>query len=334
MKPSLKFLLVSLTALLLFAMPQPAAAAEAFEDTVIFGRSFTLESGQTLRGNLVAVGGSVFIEAGAVVDGSIVLVGSSLTVAGEVRGDVAAIFSALTLDESAHLHGNLNLVKCALERAAGARIDGQINTDAGLTVEGPQIVVPDRAFPNWSFSDWNLDFHPWQGLWNSLVWAFLAMLAMLFLAPQAERVGRAFVRQPLIAGGVGLLVAFLSPFALILLLVIFPIAFLLAVALLVMAAFGWIALGYEIGQRFTQAIRRRWHPSLAAGLGTFVLTLLSAMLISVPVLNCVGWLVPALLGVAAFGAVTMTRFGTREAAAVEQAAGPLAPQPPAGEQTD
>ncbi len=333
MKPSLKFLLLILSLSLLFAAPQPVAAAGALEGTVIFGRSFTLESGQTLNGDLVVVGGSVFIEEGAVVTGSVVLVGSSMTVAGEVRGDVAAVFSALTLEDSAYLDGNLNMVKCTLERAAGARISGQINTDAGLTVEGPQIVVPNRAFPRWHFSDLNLDFRPWTSLWNSLVWAFLAMLAMLFLAPQAERVGRALVHQPLISGGVGLLVAFLTPLALILLLVLFPIAFLLAVALLVMAAFGWISLGYEIGQRFTQAIRRQWHPSFAAGLGTFVLTLVSAMLTSVPVLNCVGWLAPTLLGLAAFGATIMTRFGTRPVAGVEQAGGPLAAPPPPGEQT-
>lgn len=312
MKLSLKFLLVALAGILLFAAPQPAAAAGAFGSTIVFGRSYTVESGQTLHGDLVSVGGSVFVEEGAVVDGSIVLVGSSLTVDGEVRGDVAAVFSNLVLGETAYLKGNLNMVGCALERATGARIAGQINTDSGLTVEGPEIVVPNRPSPRFRLTDVNLNFHPLQGLWNSLAWAFLAMLAMLFLAPQSGRVGRVLVHQPLTAGGVGLLVAFLTPFALILLLVVFPISFLLAVAVVVTAAFGWISLGYEIGRRFTDAIHHEWHPSFTAGLGTFALTLLSAMLTSVPVLNCVGWLVPTLLGLAAFGATIMTRFGTRE----------------------
>lgn len=324
MKPSFKFLLVALAGILLFAAPQPAAAAGALEGTIIVGRSFTLESGQTLQGDLVVVGGSAFVEESAVVDGSIVLVGSSLTVQGEVRGDVAAVFSNLVLGEAAYLKGSLNMVGCALERAAGARIAGQINTDAGLTVEGPEIVVPSRPFPAPRLPEVTLNFHPLRGLWNSLAWAFLAMLAMLFLAPQSGRVGRTLVHQPLTAGGVGLLVAFLTPFALILLLVVFPVSFLLAVAVVVAAAFGWISLGYEVGRRFTQAIRREWHPSFTAGLGTFALTLLSVLLTSVPVLNCVGWLVPTLLGLAAFGATIMTRFGTREVEGLDQAAAPSA----------
>ncbi len=75
--------------------------------------------------------------------------------------------------------------------------------------------------------------------------------------------------------------------------------------------FGWIAIGYEVGQRFTKAIHQNWHPAFSAGLGTFALTLVAKVLTGIPVLNCVGWLVPFLLSMAALGAVLMTRFGTQ-----------------------
>jgi hypothetical protein len=142
------------------------------------------------------------------------------------------------------------------------------------------------------------------------------------------------VRQPVTAGGVGLLSAFLAPFALLLLavsLILLPVAAILAIAIMALGAFGWIALGYEVGRRFTLAIHQEWNPSFTAGLGTFALTLVSAMLTSVPVLNCIGWLVPFLLGLAAFGAVIMTRFGTRELAVAGEATAIAPAEPPAGE---
>ena len=75
--------------------------------------------------------------------------------------------------------------------------------------------------------------------------------------------------------------------------------------------FGWIAVGYEVGQRFTKAIHQEWHPALSAGLGTFGLTLVAASLANIPVVSCIGWLVPFLLSIAALGGVLLTRFGTQ-----------------------
>jgi hypothetical protein len=160
----------------------------------------------------------------------------------------------------------------------------------------------------------------------------LAILVALFLAPHVGRISQAVVNQPVMAGGVGLLVAFLTPIALVMMaitVILIPVAGLAAVALIIAGVFGWIALGLEIGRRFTRAIHQTWHPSFEAGLGTFTLTLVAAALTGIPVLNCVGWLVPFLLGLAAFGAVVMTRFGTQSVAAPAlETPAPLAPEPP------
>ncbi len=93
--------------------------------------------------------------------------------------------------------------------------------------------------------------------------------------------------------------------------------------------FGWIAIGYEVGQRFTKAIHQNWHPAFSAGLGTFALTLVAKILTGIPVLNCVGWLVPFLLSMAALGAVLMTRFGTQTVLAPANQA-VVVPTKPAG----
>jgi hypothetical protein len=140
------------------------------------------------------------------------------------------------------------------------------------------------------------------------------MLLMLFLAPHADRIAHAVIAQPLTTGGLGLLTIIVAPIALVLLtitVILIPVTAIAIVALVVAAVFGWIAIGYEIGQRFTKAIHQTWHPAFSAGLGTFALSLASSALTGIPVLNCIGWLVPFLLGLAALGAVIMTRFGTQ-----------------------
>ena len=157
---------------------------------------------------------------------------------------------------------------------------------------------------------------------------------MLFLAPHADRVAHAVLAQPLTAGGLGLLTVVVAPITFILLtitIILIPVVALAVVALVVAAVFGWIAIGYEIGQRFTTAIHQNWHPAFSAGLGVFALTLVSSALTGIPVLNCVGWLVPFLLGLAGLGAVIMSRFGTQTVVA-PASAGPaplVPPVPPA-----
>jgi hypothetical protein len=144
--------------------------------------------------------------------------------------------------------------------------------------------------------------------------ALLAMVLMLFLAPHADCVAHAIIAQPLTTGGLGLLTVIVAPITIVILcitIILIPGAVILAIALAAAAVFGWIAIGYEIGQRFTKAIHQEWHPAFSAGLGVFALSLASSALTGIPVLNCVGWLIPFLLGLAGLGAVFMTRFGTQ-----------------------
>jgi hypothetical protein len=337
MKLTHKFASLVLLAGLLFLPMRSAAASSGLQDgQVIFGQSFTLASGDTLNGDLLVFGGTAEIESGAVVEGNVVLFGGDLIVDGEVTGDVSATGAKVTLGPDAHIGGDLITVGATLDRDESAVVDGQVyntatswldgnNTDVPVAPVAPQ---PEIVTPQYTF---NLD--PLGAIWNvfgnAIGLGVLAMLVGLFLAPHAGRVARAVVVQPLTAGGVGLLVAILTPIALLLMVVtilLIPVAALLVVALVVAAVFGWIALGLEIGQRFTRAIHQTWHPSLEAGLGTFALTLVAAALTNIPVINCIGWLVPFLLGLASFGAVIMTRFGTQSLA--EKAAVPATPVAP------
>jgi hypothetical protein len=104
------------------------------------------------------------------------------------------------------------------------------------------------------------------------------------------------------------------------------VAFVGVLLLVAMGAFGWIALGMELGQRFAQALKQDWHPALSAGVGTFAITFV-AMGINKMVF-CVGWIVPFVVTIVALGAALLTIFGTREYRSAAMApAAPVAPPP-------
>jgi hypothetical protein len=327
MKTVLKFASGLLLVILLFLPLQSAGATNGVsEGQVIFGQSFTLKSGDTMNGDLLIFGGSATIEKGATVNGNTVLFGGNLTVNGTVNGDVAITGGSVTLGSGSHISGNLITVAASLDRADGSQVDGQIYNTAtswiGTGENGniPQLPVGKPVVP--VIPVIKFGFQPLlsvlNGFGQSLGIAILAMLLMLFLAPQADRVAHAIIAQPLTAGGLGLLTVIVAPIAIVLsivTLILIPLAPIIVVALVVAGVFGWIAIGYEVGQRFTKAIHENWHPAFSAGLGTFALTLVAKVLTGIPVLNCVGWLVPFLLSMAALGAVLMTRFGTQAVAA-------------------
>ena len=319
MKTVLKFASFMFMAILLFLPTQSAGAANGVsEGQVVFGQSFTLRSGDTMNGDLLVFGGSATIEVGAIVNGSTVLFGGNLTVNGTVNGDVAITGGTVSLGSAAHIFGNLTTVAASLDRAKGSQVDGQIfNTATSWIGNGENSKIPQPVKPIMPVIP-KINFNPFLSIMNgfgqSLGIAILAMLVMLFLAPHADRVAHAIIAQPLTAGGLGLLTVVVAPIAIVLsivTLILIPLAPIIVVALVVAGVFGWIAIGYEVGQRFTKAIHQNWHPAFSAGLGTFALTLVAKVLTGIPVLNCVGWLVPFLLSMAALGAVLMTRFGTQ-----------------------
>lgn len=295
-------------------------AGGALDGRVIFGENFTLAGGQTLEGDLVVFGGNVVIEDGAVVEGDLVVMGGSVTVNGVVEGSAVSLGGAVSLGETAVIEGDLVTIGGALSRAEGAQVKGEVVTNLPV----PDIEIPEVPSPNAPSLptppapgrlDFSLDFDPLGKLFRlfvtTLAVALLAMLASLFLQPQIERVAQAVVGQPLIAGSVGLLVVVLSPLALLILVVtiiLIPVAALAGAALALAWLFGVIAIGAEVGERFTRAIHQTWAPPLTAGFGA-LLTLL--VVHGIGMIPCLGWLLPALLMILGVGGVTLTVFGSR-----------------------
>jgi hypothetical protein len=144
--------------------------------------------------------------------------------------------------------------------------------------------------------------------------AVLGMLATLFFRDRLDRVSQAVVTQPLTASSIGLLtivVMFLVGITIILL----PFVLLGLIPLAFAWLFGIISIGQEVGDRFAKALRQNWEPVVTTGLGTFALVFIIASIQSMnellPFMACVTWILPALVGLLAIGAVVVTRFGAR-----------------------
>jgi hypothetical protein len=312
MKRSIR-LLILLFLLGLLLMPATSANAQGPDPgdggQVIFGRDFTLESGDTFEGDLVVFGGNVTIEEDANLNGNLVVIGGTIESNGETQGDVVVVGGQVSLEEGAVVSGDVVTIGSQLDQADGAQIEGDVVNNVA-----PDIVIPSGripppvtevpAVPGIPRPEINVSYNPfaevfWVFFWAVVVSAF-AMLLSLFWQPQIERTGDLIVSQPLMTGAIGLL-AFVV--AAILFLTIIP-PLLIAFAWL----FGVVAMGSEVGQRFSKAVNQVWSPVLTIGFGTFLLMLVGGAIGLIP---CLGGLILFLLGMVGVGGSVTTWFGLR-----------------------
>ncbi|MCL4562226.1 MAG: hypothetical protein M1281_16645 [Chloroflexi bacterium] len=299
----LSFLLVAL------ALSSSASALSPNDDKIVFGGNYTLASGDTLNGNLAVFGGNATLEAGSTVTGNVLLAGGTLTASGEIRGNVAAMGGSVFLNDGALVQGDLADLGATIHRSANARVEGQ--TITGTTGPG-QFNIPGQVFTPRVFTD----LHPitdviWY-LFRTLALAALAMLLMLFMPNPLNRTAQAAGIQPVLAGGLGLLTIVVAPIVLLLLVItilLIPVSLLGILVLVIAGVFGWIALGLEVGKRIAGMFKTEWPLAVAAGVGTFLLSLVANGIGFIP---CVGWLAPFLVTIIGLGAVILTRFGIQD----------------------
>lgn len=275
---------------------------------VIFGDNFTLEKGDTFDGDLVVFGGNVVIEEDASLNGNLVVIGGTIKSNGETKGDVVVVGGQVNLEGSALVTGDVVTIGGQLSRAETAKIEGEVVNNVAPNITFPAGRIPPTApvptVPEVPSPDIHINYNPFGEIASIVFWAVIvsafSMLLTLFWQPQLERTGKAIVSQPLMTGAIGLLSSFV---AVILFLTIIP-PILMAFAWL----FGVVAIGSEVGERFTKAINQTWSPVFTIGFGTFLLMLVGGAISLVP---CLGWLALILLGMVAVGGAVVTWFGLR-----------------------
>ena len=304
---------VLLLLLMLLLVPTGSAYAQGPNPggggQVIFGRGYTVESGDTFDGDLVVFGGNVIIEEDATLNGNLVVIGGTIQSNGETKGDVVAVGGQINLEEAALITGDVVTIGGQLVQAEGAKIEGDVVNNVAPDIALPPARIPPTApasptVPDIPSPSIDIHFNPiaevfWIFFWAVIVAAF-SMLLSLFLQPQIERTGNVIVTQPLMAGAIGLLAFFI---ALILILTVIP-PILIAFAWL----FGVVAMGSQVGERFSKAVNQAWSPVLTIGFGTFLLMLVGGAIGLVP---CLGGLVLFFLGMVGIGGSLVHWFGLR-----------------------
>ncbi|MFQ5858422.1 MAG: helix-hairpin-helix domain-containing protein [Anaerolineae bacterium] len=306
--------------LVLFAvLVLTATPASAQGGRTVFGQPVTIESGETVDGNLVSFGGPVTVERGAKVEGDVVSWGGPVTIAGRVEGDVVSVGGPVSLRNSAVIEGDVALMGGPLSRSEGAVVRGDV-------VEGfrfgdlrrfrftvPPVPPVSRGvrveMGNGSgFLSFILSLLT-KGI-TAVVLAGIALLVLIFIPEQTNIVKQMARDQSLASAGVGCLTMFVVVLVFVGLFFTvcgWPILPILALVSVMAVLYGWIALGVTVGERILTALHtERPLPLISGVIGVLVITLLALL---VPL-----WLgLPlALVGLSwGLGAVVLSRGGTR-----------------------
>lgn len=304
------FILLAVFALLLTWSAPAQAAAPA---RLITGGSFTLQSGEVLDEDLVVLGGTVTLESGSTVNGDITLTAGSMTIAGTVTGDITVTSATLSLLSGAYVDGDIILAAAAFDRAEDARVTGEITQPGAFNRLSDRTTRLSPSSNGLTGDEW-----PLKALWGLVGYAgqvfllaALAVLAAVFFDQPMSRVAHAAVQQPIAAAAMGLMtlvVALVAVLFLTITIIFIPLAILLVLALGLIAMYGWIALGFEVGERFAAQFKQVWAAPLSAGLGTLFFT---AVLLGVGWVPCLGWTLLALVLIIGIGAAILTVLGTR-----------------------
>lgn len=276
-------LVLFLTLGLVFSTPIPAKANSLSDAQVIFGSDYTLAQGETRIGDVIIIGGEGTIEEGAKLDGSIVITGGVLKVYGTITGDITAFGGSVTLADSADIEGSINLVSTSFTQN-NAHVGGTINYNSSVDLNGDNTSIGIPSLPNVpnvsapSISSW---WNPGLNVLINFFWTILRILAIaalsalvvLLLPKPTQRLTQSMVGQPALSLGLGLLTVFVAPALVVLLcitIILIPVGLIGALIVVVAALFGWVAVGYEVGQRLANAFKQTWAPALSAGIGSLI----------------------------------------------------------------
>lgn len=97
--------------------------------TVSTSGNYTLQSGKTIRGNLVITSGNVTLEEASRVTGDVFITSGNLEANGEVDGNILMTSGNVLLGPEALVKGNITTTSGEVSQAEGSQVGGQISTN-------------------------------------------------------------------------------------------------------------------------------------------------------------------------------------------------------------
>jgi hypothetical protein len=289
------------------------------------------------REDIVRIGGSVTIDADESVRGDVVVVGGGATINGEVDGEVVVVGGSASFGPQADVRGDVTVV------------GGGMSRDPNAVFRGSVQEVGFGGFPwrgDWSERagwNWMSGIYPVARLTGTLVRIGLLMLLttiVLFVAREpVEEIASRVAADPVKSWFVGFLVEMLFipvmiMLALVLiitvigipLLVLLPVA---AVAGLVAMLVGFTAVAYQVGrllQDKVDALRSSPYAATFAGILLIVSPVLLARIVGLTgdlwfmvwPIAAVGFLLEYTVWTAGLGAAALSRWGRGSAPPPQQ----------------
>jgi len=318
-----------LAALLLVTLATPVLADGPDGDVVIWGDSYTLESGEKVRGDLVVYGGNVTLEEDSEVAGDVTVFGGNATLSGEVDGDVTVWGGNVHIRSTATVRGKVVSVGGTVKRDKGADVrGGEVEGWPALPVpslprppETPRVPVPPtiRTQRSWHSEALRRIGNAFRSAFGIGVMVVLGILVVAFLPRHTQTVAETMVKAPLqsllsglaglIGGSLVLLILVVIAAVLIATICLAPVGLALLLPLLVAGVavlFGWIAAGLLLGVKVLRALlKKEPNQVVAVAVGIVLLSLVSMT-------PCIGWFLALAVVTWSLGAVIYSLFGTRE----------------------
>lgn len=272
--------------------------------TLIAEGTHEVASGESLKGELIVMGGEARLAENSRIEGSVYVLGGNLDVAGEIDGNVAALGGSVVLHPGSRVHGDLRVGGADVTIPEGPVVDGDV-------ISGMDVAMP--LSPGW-WSDRSLGAQVAWLLARTVVVAALAFLAVRLIPRPVSRVANALTGQPVVSGAVGLLAAVVAPSLLVAMaftVILAPVAVVGFVLLGATIAYGWIAIGLVAGQRLGRWRGWKASPAVLASAGTLVFTLVLTGIAELPFVGIIGDVFTLVSVAVGFGAVLLTRFGLR-----------------------
>jgi len=331
-----KHFLVLLIVLLLTALPVGSAfAAPPFQDDT------TVETGETVRNDVILFDGDLEVEDGGTITGDVVLFNGDADISGTLKGDLVLFNGDFKADETAVIHGDCITFNGSIEDNTAEGLG--CTSVEGLPFTAAMSGLMNEISTNIDVDEMNKEFDDipevyyeppsaaerfvggtFGAIARSLVFAALAFVVVAVAPTHLQQVETTIRKKPVAGGTVGFLTAIAVPALAAILAVIsailliicigivgFAIVFAMMALLGIAGLFGWIAMGDLLGQWL--AGRFGWHkmsPAVVAALGTGLLTFTLGFLSAIPFTFGVG-LVSMIISFIGLGAVALTKFGTQ-----------------------
>ena len=234
-----------------------------------------------VSGSVSGTSGNLFVGEGGQIGGNLDYASGNVVIDGTIDGDATVGAGAITLADNAVVNGDFEYDADSFDRAPGAEVTGQIIRNPNL-VSAPGMVIPEGTFSIFGF------------LSNLLLGALLLLLFPVFTVGLADRVEH----DPIISGGVGLLMLIVVPLALVLLAITvvgIPISILGALLFALVLWVAYVLGSYAVGDWLLSLVdtESRW-------LALFVGLLAVAVVNLVPIVGGLVSFVVLLLGLGAF----------------------------------